>query len=60
MTTLKCTINTKNRLFREVIRKVSQHTGLPEKAIMDPNLSIRRRRLHDDITILVVDLEGQV
>eukprot|EP01022_Parablepharisma_sp_SALTPOND_P026366 TRINITY_DN6303_c0_g1_i3.p1 TRINITY_DN6303_c0_g1~~TRINITY_DN6303_c0_g1_i3.p1 ORF type:complete len:484 (-),score=12.11 TRINITY_DN6303_c0_g1_i3:1018-2469(-) len=48
-----------NRLFQETIKKVSKRTGLTEEDILQGRFPVRRRTVHDDITILVVNLAEQ-
>lgn len=47
------------RLFGEVMRKVGRRTGVSEGEILQGKFPVDRRLVHDDITILTVNLSNQ-
>lgn len=46
-----------NILFDEVMQKVSKETSLPIHAIMSMPSGGKKRRIHDDISLIVFDLK---
>jgi len=57
---MSCKLGDDVRLFAKVIKKVAEKTGVLENDILQGKFPVKRRLIHDDITILTINLTNQI
>jgi hypothetical protein len=56
---MSCRLGGDVRLFAKVIKKVAEKTGVSESNILQGKFPVKRSLIHDDITILTINLTNQ-